>query len=62
MNLINLNINDDKEKSNTIFIILIYLPRVKEENPKEININNDYNYISFLSSINHYFIDNINDK
>ena len=62
LNLINLNINDDNEKSNKIFIILIHLPRVNEKNSKEINQKINNNYISFLSSINHYFIDNINNK
>ena len=57
-------INNEENKKNKIFIILIHITRTNDFNFKDIkqnNIINDY-YISFLSTVNHYFIDNINNK
>ena len=62
LNLTNLNINDINENKNKLIIILIHLSRVIDKNLKDKNDNNNNDYISFLSPINHYFIDNINNK
>ena len=58
-NIINLIEN---KKTNKIFIIMIHLERTvnKNNDGNEINVNSKT--ISFLSPINQYFIDNINNQ